>query len=150
MASLYGTILAALFVLAMPLLRRHVPARWRFALWILVLLRFVPLPLPESRLSVFNLLPQREGKAEVRDEVSPVAARKAAATLVVVEVPAIIAPPVRAESPSEPATPAKTIAPHAMPTAASASIQWPFIISALYLAGVAAVLLRFFVASLAL
>ena len=49
-ASAYGTALAALFLALQPLLRRALPARWRYALWLLVLVRFLPLPWPASPL----------------------------------------------------------------------------------------------------
>ncbi len=61
-ASFYGAVLAAAMLLMQMALRRHVPARWRFVLWLIVLVRFVPMAGVESRWSPFNWLPHAQGE----------------------------------------------------------------------------------------
>jgi beta-lactamase regulating signal transducer with metallopeptidase domain len=162
-ASVYGTALAAAVLLAQPLLRRcRVPARWRFALWLLVLVRFTPLPLPESRWSVWNYLPTapppaaarpadrlpeatplvaaespRPARSVVTGDAAAASAPGAAPAAASFAAPPTIAPP--------PALTAVTIPPAIVPAPPSsppAATPWPQLLVAAYAAGVTAVLLR--------
>ncbi|HUO09660.1 MAG TPA: M56 family metallopeptidase [Phycisphaerae bacterium] len=56
-ASWHASLLALIVLAFQFLTRKKLPARWRFALWFLVLLRLSGLALPESRLSIFNWVP---------------------------------------------------------------------------------------------
>jgi len=62
-ASLQGAVLVCVILLVQVLLRRHLPGRWRYALWLLLVVRLAIPWAPESRLSVFNLLAQPEAPA---------------------------------------------------------------------------------------
>ena len=128
--SAYASLFAVIILLLQPLLRRYVSARWRFILWMVVLVRFLPLPLPESRISVFNWLP-----------------RTAQATAPSAD--AVLAPILPSTIPA-----ATIIQPHlaSAPTAqrtanAAPPFPWPTL---LYLIGATAVFLRLLLASLAL
>ncbi len=57
-ASWHATFLAVMVILFQLVMRKRLPARWRFALWLLVLVRLSGVALPESRLSVFNWVPR--------------------------------------------------------------------------------------------
>ena len=57
-ASWHATFLVVMVVGFQFVMRRRLPARWRFALWLLVLVRLSGVALPESRLSVFNWVPR--------------------------------------------------------------------------------------------
>ena len=58
-AALYGTILGVIVYLLNMLLKRQFPAGFRFALWIITAVRFLVPLAPETRFSLFNLLPRR-------------------------------------------------------------------------------------------
>jgi beta-lactamase regulating signal transducer with metallopeptidase domain len=62
-ASLQGAVLVCVILLVQVLLRQHLPGRWRYALWLLLVLRLAIPWAPESRLSVFNLLAHPEAPA---------------------------------------------------------------------------------------
>ena len=55
-ASWQAAVLAAMVLLVQWLLRSRLSARWRYNLWLLVLLRLLVPVTPQSPLSVFNLL----------------------------------------------------------------------------------------------
>ncbi|HUU20031.1 MAG TPA: M56 family metallopeptidase [Sedimentisphaerales bacterium] len=55
--SLQGSVLIALIVLVQIILRGRLPIRWHYLLWVLLLIRLAVPWLPESKISVFNLLP---------------------------------------------------------------------------------------------
>ncbi len=57
-ASLQGTVLIILIVLIQKILRRRLPVRWHYLLWLLLLIRLAVPWLPESKLSIFNLVPR--------------------------------------------------------------------------------------------
>jgi len=57
-ASLQGTVLIVLIVLVQIILRRRLPVRWHYLLWLLLLIRLAMPWLPESRMSIFNLVPR--------------------------------------------------------------------------------------------
>ncbi|MFC1794061.1 M56 family metallopeptidase [Planctomycetota bacterium] len=57
-ASLQGTVLIILIVLIQIILRRKLPVRWHYLLWLLLLIRLAVPWLPESKMSIFNLVPR--------------------------------------------------------------------------------------------
>jgi beta-lactamase regulating signal transducer with metallopeptidase domain len=124
-ASWHAAVLAVLVLLVQFLLGRHLPARWRFALWFLVLVRLSLVPLPESRWSLYNWLPAPEQAARYL----PV---RAAAT-----------------APALAARDLERLAVAAAPSTPPAPTLW-HLIAVLYLAGAGLVLFRFLLATFAL
>ena len=59
-ATIEGSIIGGLILIAQYLLRHRISARWRYNLWLLVLLRLVLPAFPGNRYSPFNLIPWRE------------------------------------------------------------------------------------------
>ena len=57
-ASLQGTVLIVLIVLIQIILRCRLPVRWHYLLWLLLLIRLAIPWLPESKISIFNLVPR--------------------------------------------------------------------------------------------
>ena len=53
--SLHGTVLIVLVLLTQLLFGRVLPARWRYAPWLLVVLRLLMPVAPASSMSIFNL-----------------------------------------------------------------------------------------------
>lgn len=53
-ASWQASVLVVLVLLAQWLFRAHLPPRWRYALWFLVVIRLLLPVMPESSLSIFN------------------------------------------------------------------------------------------------
>ena len=64
-SSAQASVLACLVLLAQALLRDRIHARWRWALWLLVVARMCLPWAPESPVSIFNLTPLRRGGAEI-------------------------------------------------------------------------------------
>ncbi len=64
-AALYGTVLGVVVYLLNILLKKQIPARFRFLLWLIAALRLLMPIAPEARFSLFNLLP-----APIADGVS--------------------------------------------------------------------------------
>jgi len=56
--TIQGSVLIVLIVLLQLILRRRLPVRWHYLLWILLLIRLAMPWLPESKMSIFNLVPQ--------------------------------------------------------------------------------------------
>ena len=56
-AALYGTVLGVVVYLLNLLLKKQIPARFRFLLWLIAALRLLMPIAPEARFSLFNLLP---------------------------------------------------------------------------------------------
>jgi beta-lactamase regulating signal transducer with metallopeptidase domain len=56
--SLQGSVLIALIVLVQLILRGKLGIRWHYLLWVLLLIRLAVPWLPESKMSIFNLLPK--------------------------------------------------------------------------------------------
>ncbi len=155
----FDASLMAIAVLALqPLLRRHIPARWRFGVWLLVLVRFVPLPLPESRFSLYNLLPHAR-TAVVAEAAIP-------ARVIIDPVLPTPSPVVDHFSGTAP-PPAQKPTPTAMPSAPMPAVRaapilnsvaakqspafpWPALIAAAYFIGASAVLVRLLFSTLAL
>src|SRR5688500_5286802 len=68
----------ALLVLAIHLVfGRRIPARWRRAMWLLVLVRLALPVVPSSPLSIFNLAPAKPAAAAAAAEVAATAATSA-------------------------------------------------------------------------
>jgi len=56
--SLQGSVLIGLIVLIQLILRGKLGIRWHYLLWVLLLIRLAVPYLPESKMSIFNLLPK--------------------------------------------------------------------------------------------
>jgi beta-lactamase regulating signal transducer with metallopeptidase domain len=56
--SLQGSVLIVLIILVQLILRRRLPIRWHYFLWLLLLIRLAVPWLPQSKISVFNLVPK--------------------------------------------------------------------------------------------
>jgi beta-lactamase regulating signal transducer with metallopeptidase domain len=56
--SLQGSVLVGLIVLIQLILRGKLGIRWHYLLWVLLLIRLTVPCLPESKISIFNLLPK--------------------------------------------------------------------------------------------
>ncbi len=70
-ASLRASLLAGAVVCLQLALRRWLPARWRYALWLPVVLVLIAPVLPESRLSVQNRFVEKTAPAVVKMEPLP-------------------------------------------------------------------------------
>lgn len=57
-ASLQGTVLIVMIVLIQKILRRRLPVHWHYFIWLLLLIRLAMPWLPESKMSIFNLVPR--------------------------------------------------------------------------------------------
>jgi len=69
-STIQASLLICLILLLQLMLRGKLGARWCHALWLLLLIRMVMPWAPQSRASIFNLIPQRQIEAEsVRQEV---------------------------------------------------------------------------------
>jgi hypothetical protein len=64
--SLQGSLLICLILLVKSVLRDRLPIRWHYYLWFLLLVRLAMPWAPQSRISIFNLVPQylSPGRAE--------------------------------------------------------------------------------------
>ena len=60
-ATAKGSVTILLIALAQRLIGRHISARWRYALWLVIVLRLVVPVAPSSAWSVFNLVPPHPG-----------------------------------------------------------------------------------------
>jgi beta-lactamase regulating signal transducer with metallopeptidase domain len=56
--TIQGSVLIVLILLIQLILRRRLPVRWHYLLWGLLLIRLAVPWLPESRISIFNLVPR--------------------------------------------------------------------------------------------
>jgi beta-lactamase regulating signal transducer with metallopeptidase domain len=133
-ASIHAALIAPLVLLLQKIPR--LPARWRFALWFLVLIPLTPIPLPASSLSLLNLLPaptQTATSESIPDPVSP-----SVALAPVIPDPAVVFPqtlPPRADT-TAPAAPTH------VPQAPLANHQLPAVLFIVYLTGAAVIFLR--------
>jgi hypothetical protein len=57
-ASMYAAAVTIIIFLIQTLARPHLPARWRYALWMILLLRMILPAGPQSGFSLWNLAPQ--------------------------------------------------------------------------------------------
>ena len=56
--TIQGSMLIVLILLVQKILRRRLPVHWHYLLWLLLLIRLAIPWLPESRISIFNLVPR--------------------------------------------------------------------------------------------
>jgi len=147
--SFDASILALAALVLHPLLARSVPARWRVALWIVVLCRFTPLPFPESRLSLFNWMPHNGASAAVAPSLAKAALPQEAPPDVATAITALPAGESVTEGPT-PTLDAPPQVPSPKASPAPAAIAWPRFAATLYACGAGIVLLRLALASIAL
>ena len=69
-ASLQGTVLIVMIVLIQKILRRRLPAHWHYLLWMLLLIRLAIPWLPESKMSIFNLVPRSVQQGRIIESFS--------------------------------------------------------------------------------
>lgn len=68
-ASLYASVVVVLVLIVQCVFRHRLPPRWRYLLWSLVLVRLILPSVPESRLSIFNLVKLDISKTAKRSQV---------------------------------------------------------------------------------
>lgn len=150
--------LAALAVLAIHLVAGHrLPARWRCAMWLLVLIRFLPLPLPESRWSLFNLVPQASQPSIAwvsPTHVSPPPPIESSPPAVTMDPlpppPAPNPPPEALPPPPGPAPAAALPSTPAAPPLTGTPFPWSTLLVAIYFAGAGIIMLRSLFSAIAL
>ena len=69
-ASLQGTVLIVLILLIQIILRRRLPVRWHYIIWLLLLIRLAIPWLPESKISIFNLVPRSVQQGRIIESFS--------------------------------------------------------------------------------
>jgi len=69
-ASIQGSVLIILIILVQIVLRRRLGIRWHYFLWGLLLIRLAIPWLPESRISVFNLVPKSIQQGRLIESIS--------------------------------------------------------------------------------
>ena len=69
-ASLQGTVLVILIVIIQKILRRRLPVHWHYLLWLLLLIRLAVPWLPESKISIFNLVPRSVQQGRIIESFS--------------------------------------------------------------------------------
>ncbi len=68
--SLQGSVLIVLIVLVQLILRRRLPIRWYYLIWLLLLIRLAVPWLPQSKISVFNLVPKSIQQGRIIEAIS--------------------------------------------------------------------------------
>ncbi len=68
--SIQGSVLIVLIVLVQLILRRKLPIRWHYFLWLLLLIRLAMPWLPQSKISVFNLVPRSIQQGRIIEAIS--------------------------------------------------------------------------------
>jgi len=68
--SIQGSVLIILIVLVQVILRRRLGIRWHYFLWGLLLIRLAMPWLPESKISVFNLVPRSIQQGRIIESIS--------------------------------------------------------------------------------
>ncbi len=68
--TIQGSVLIVLIVLVQLILRRRLPVRWHYLLWALLLIRLAVPWLPESRISIFNLIPRSIQHGRIIESIS--------------------------------------------------------------------------------
>ena len=68
--SLQGSVLIGLIILVQLILRRKLGIRWHYFLWLLLLIRLAVPWLPESKISVFNLVPKSIQQGRIIEAIS--------------------------------------------------------------------------------
>ncbi len=69
-ASLQGTVLIVMIVIIQKILRRRLPVHWHYLLWLLLLIRLAIPWLPESKMSIFNLVPRSVQQGRIIESFS--------------------------------------------------------------------------------
>ena len=69
-ASLQGTVLIVMIVFIQKILRRRLPVHWHYFLWLLLLIRLAIPWLPESKMSIFNLIPRSVQQGRIIESFS--------------------------------------------------------------------------------
>jgi len=69
-ASLQGTVLIVMIVIIQKILRRRLPVHWHYLLWLLLLIRLAMPWLPESKMSIFNLVPRAVQQGRIIESFS--------------------------------------------------------------------------------
>jgi len=69
-ASLQGTVLIVMIVIIQKILRRRLPVHWHYLLWLLLLVRLAMPWLPESKMSIFNLVPRSVQQGRIIESFS--------------------------------------------------------------------------------
>ncbi len=68
--SLQGSVLIGLIILIQLILRGRLGIRWHYLLWVLLLIRLAVPWLPESKMSIFNLLPKSIQQGRIIEAIS--------------------------------------------------------------------------------
>ncbi|HUT47305.1 MAG TPA: M56 family metallopeptidase [Sedimentisphaerales bacterium] len=69
-ASLQGTVLIVMIVLIQKILRRRLPVHWHYLIWMLLLIRLAIPWLPQSKISIFNLVPRSVQQGRIIESFS--------------------------------------------------------------------------------
>jgi len=67
--TIQGSMLVVLIVLIQKILRRRLPVRWHYLLWLLLIRLTIPW-LPESKISIFNLVPQSFRRGRIIESIT--------------------------------------------------------------------------------
>jgi beta-lactamase regulating signal transducer with metallopeptidase domain len=68
--SIQSSVLIILIVLVQIILRRRLPIRWHYLIWLLLLIRLAMPWLPESKISIFNLVPRSIQQGRLIESIS--------------------------------------------------------------------------------
>ncbi|MFC1633402.1 M56 family metallopeptidase [Planctomycetota bacterium] len=68
--TIQGSVLIVVIVLLQLILRRRMPVRWHYLLWVLLLIRLAVPWLPESKMSIFNLVPRSIQQGQIIESYS--------------------------------------------------------------------------------
>jgi len=68
--TIQGSMLVVLIVLIQKILRRRLPASWHYFVWTLLLIRLAMPWLPESKMSIFNLVPRSVQQGRIIESFS--------------------------------------------------------------------------------
>jgi beta-lactamase regulating signal transducer with metallopeptidase domain len=69
-ASLQGTVLIMMIVIIQKILQQRLPVHWHYFLWLLLLIRLAVPWLPESKMSIFNLVPRSVQQGRIIESLS--------------------------------------------------------------------------------
>jgi len=69
-ASLQGAVLIVLIIIIQKILRRRLSVHWHYLLWLLLLIRLAVPWLPESKMSIFNLVPRSVQQGRIIESFS--------------------------------------------------------------------------------
>ncbi|MEA2709774.1 MAG: bla regulator protein blaR1 [Phycisphaerales bacterium] len=137
--SWQAAVLAGMVLIVQWLLRGRLSSRWRYNLWLLVLLRLLVPVTPQSSLSVFNLSRHVVSPAQTGVEENPTVAE-----------PSLAVVPSSGAGLVVNASPVTISAKPEAKTRAQAPIPWQLILAALWIAGTMLLLARILYASMRL